>query len=90
MLSGAMTSRRNADGVLLEAQDDVAAEKVCPGACRPPPSRGQALEPVNRLARALAVGVVYRKDQVGAHANLNSTMALRLMTLEDAAEDQIT
>src|SRR3984893_5424079 len=51
----------NADGVLLEAQDDVAAEESLgsmpsPAFARagPPPSRGQALEPVNRLAVALA------------------------------------
>jgi hypothetical protein len=31
----------------------------------PPPSRGQALEPVDRLAVALAVGVAHRGEQMG-------------------------
>src|ERR1700730_5178990 len=67
----------NADGVLLEAQDDVAAEESLgsmpsPAFARagPPPSRGQALEPVNRLAVALAVGVVHRGEQAGRPGQL--------------------
>src|SRR6478609_7379701 len=36
----------------------------------PPPSRGQALEPVNRLAVAFAVRVVHRREQVGRPGQL--------------------
>src|SRR5260370_35889903 len=61
------------------------------GACRPPPSRGQALEPVNRLAVALAVGVVHRGEQVGrpGQLELDDGQGEAGMTLEDAGEDQI-
>src|SRR6202049_3490185 len=57
----------------------------------PPPSRGQALEPVNRLAVALAVGVVDRGKQVGApgQLELDDRQRERGMTLEDAGEHQI-
>jgi hypothetical protein len=37
--------------VLLETEHDVAVEEVA-GACRPPPSRGQALEPARRTTGA--------------------------------------
>src|SRR5229473_3489474 len=57
----------------------------------PPPSRGQALEPVNRLAVALAVGVVHRGEQVGRprQLELHDGQCQAGMTLEDAGEDQI-
>jgi len=61
------------------------------GACRPPPSRGQALEPVNRLAVALAVGVVHGGEQVGRlrQLELHDGQCEAGMTLEDAREDQV-
>src|SRR5260370_399550 len=57
----------------------------------PPPSRGQALEPVNRLAVALAVGVVHGGEQVGRprQLELHDGQCQAGMTLEDAGEDQI-
>src|ERR1700726_5266396 len=57
----------------------------------PPPSRGQALEPVNRLAVALAVGVVHGREQVGrpCQLELDDGHPEAGMTLEDAGEDQI-
>src|SRR6266436_2858399 len=57
----------------------------------PPPSRGQALEPVDRLAVALAVGVVHRREQVGRprQLELHDGQCEAGMTLEDAGEDQI-
>jgi hypothetical protein len=60
-------------------------------ACRPPPSRGQVLEPVNRLAVALAVGVVHGGEQVGRprQLELHDGQSKAGMTLEDAGEDQI-
>ena len=60
-------------------------------ACRPPPSRGQALEPLDRLAVALAVGVVHRGEQVGRprQLELNDGQGEAGMALEDAGEDQI-
>src|SRR5438128_1686346 len=56
-----------------------------------PPSRGQALEPVNRLAVALAVGVVHRGEQVGRPGQLELDDGQReaRMTLENTGEDQI-
>jgi hypothetical protein len=60
-------------------------------ACRPPPSRGQALEPVNRLAMALAVRVVHRREQLERPRQLefHNRQCEAGMTLEDAGEDQI-
>src|SRR6266851_9037118 len=57
----------------------------------PPPSRGQALEPVNRFAVALAVGVVHGGEQVGrpGQLELDDGHPEAGMTLEDAGEDQI-
>src|SRR4029077_1389032 len=57
----------------------------------PPLSRGQALEPVNRLAVALAGGVVHRREQVGRprQLELHDGQSKAGMTLEDAGEDQI-
>jgi hypothetical protein len=65
--------------------------RIRSGACRPPPSRGQALEPVNRLAVALAVCVVHRGEQVGrpSQLELDDGHPETGMTLEDAGEDQI-
>jgi hypothetical protein len=56
----------------------------------PPPSRGQALEPANRLAVALAVGVV-RGEQVGRQRQLelDDGQDEAGVALEDAGEDQI-
>src|SRR5271155_5608179 len=61
------------------------------GACRPPPSRGQALEPVNRLAVALAGRIVHRGEQVGRprQLELDEGHPGSGMRLEDAGEDQI-
>jgi hypothetical protein len=61
------------------------------GICRPPPSRGQALEPVNRLAVALAVCVVHGGEQVGRtrQLELDDGQGEVGMTLEDAGKDQI-
>jgi hypothetical protein len=58
----------------------------------PPPSRGQALEPVDRLAVALAVGVVHGREHVGRprQLELHDGHPEAGMTLEDAGEDQIT
>jgi hypothetical protein len=50
-------SETRIDGVLLEAQHDVAVEEVA--------WEHGVLEPVDRLAVALAVGVVHRGEQVG-------------------------
>jgi hypothetical protein len=50
-------SQANADGVLLEAQHDVAAEEVA--------REHAVLKPVNRLAVALAVCVVHGGEHVG-------------------------
>src|ERR1700719_1941203 len=57
----------------------------------PPPSRGQALEPVDRVAVALAVVVVHRGEQVGRprQLELHDGQCQAGMTLEDAGEDQI-
>jgi hypothetical protein len=57
----------------------------------PPPSRGQALEPVNRLAVALAVGVVHGGEQVGrpCQFELDDCQCQAGMTLEDAGEDHV-
>jgi len=57
----------------------------------PPLSRGQALEPLDRLAEALAVGVVHRGEQVGRprQLELNDGQGEAGMALEDAGEDQI-
>ena len=58
--AGADVAQANADRVLLQAQDDVLVEEDARVHAVPRPARGQGLEPVNRLAVALAVGVVYR------------------------------
>src|ERR1700730_11214424 len=60
-------SQANADGVLLEAQHNVAAAEVA--------RKHAILDPVNRLAVALAVRVVHRGRRWGAQASSNSTMA---------------
>src|SRR5712671_5689419 len=73
MLSGRMTSRRRmpmaSSGKLKTTlrRKKSLGSMPSPAFARagPPPSRGQALEPVNRLAVALAVGVVHRGEQVG-------------------------
>jgi len=56
-----------------------------------PPSRGQALEPVNPLAVALPVRVVHRGEQVGRPRQLefHDGQSKAGMTLHDAGEDQI-
>jgi hypothetical protein len=57
----------------------------------PPLSRGQALEAVDRLAVALAVGVVHRREQVGrpGQLELDDRHPEAGMTLEDAGEDHL-
>src|SRR6266571_909894 len=57
----------------------------------PPLSRGQALEPVNRLAVALAICVVHGGEQVGRprQLELDDGQGEAGMALEDAGEDQI-
>src|SRR5260370_41459046 len=57
----------------------------------PPPSRGQALEPVDRLAVALAVCVVHRGEQVERprQLELHDGQCEAGMTLEDPREAQI-
>src|SRR6266853_5824401 len=57
----------------------------------PPPSRGQALEAVNRLAVALAVGVVHRREQVGRprQLELDDGHPETRMALEGAGEDHV-
>src|SRR5258708_35756850 len=73
MLSGPMTSRRRMPMASSRKLKTTLRRKKSLGSmpspafarAGPPPSRGQALEPVNRLAVALAVGVVHRGEQVG-------------------------
>ena len=64
MLSTPMTSRGQ-----IRWRPPGSLRRRCAGrsrwaSCRPPPSRGRALESVDRLAAALAVGVVHRGDEV--------------------------
>src|SRR6202043_15901 len=99
MLSGPMTSRRRmpiASSWKLKTtsrRKKLLGSMPSPAFARagPPPSRGQALEPVNCLAVALAVGVVHRGEQVGrpCQLELHDGQCQAGMTLEDAGEDQI-
>ena len=68
----------------LEAQHDVAAEEVA--------RQHAILEPVNRLAVALAIRVVHGGERVGRprQPELHDGQREAGMTLEDAGEDQIT
>src|SRR5260370_39088378 len=79
MLSGPMTSRRRMPmasswklKTMLRWKKSLGS-MPSPASARagPPPSRGQALEPVNRLAVPLAVGVVHRGEQVGRPRQLD-------------------
>src|ERR1700719_1968387 len=99
MLSGPMTSRRRMPvasswklKTTLQRKKSLGS-MPSPAVARagPPPSRGQALEPVNRLAAALAVGVVHRREQVRrpGQLELHDGQCQAGMTPEDAGEDQI-
>src|SRR6266481_3290612 len=99
MLSGPMTSRRRMPTASSGKLKTTLRRKKSLGSmpspafarAGPPPSRGQALEPVNRLAVALAVCVVHRGEQVGrpGQLELDDSQGEAGMTLEDAGEDQI-
>jgi hypothetical protein len=90
MLSTPMTSRRRMP-MASSSSARRCGGRSRSGACRPPPSRGQALEPVNRLAVALAVRVVHRGEQVRRprQLELHDSQREAGMTLEHAGEDQI-
>src|SRR5580692_2230695 len=99
MLSGPMTSRRRMPTAFSWKLKTTLRRKKSLGSmpspafarAGPPLSRGQALEPLDRLAVALAVGVVHRGEQVGRprQLELNDGQGEAGMALEDAGEDQI-
>src|SRR6266481_1252525 len=99
MLSGPMTSRRRMPMASSWKLKTTLRRKKSLGSmpspafarAGPPPSRGQALEPVDRLAVALAVRVVHGGEQVGRprQLELHDGQSEPGMTLEDAGEDQI-
>ena len=76
-------SQTNTDGILLEAQYDVAVEKIV--------REHRVLEPVDRLTLALAVGVVHGGEYMGhpGQLELHDGDCQAGMTLEDAGEDQV-
>src|SRR6266851_3556332 len=83
MLSGPMTSRRRMPMASSWKLKTTLRRKKSLGSmpspafarAGPPPSRGQALEPVNRFAVALAVGVVHGGEQVGRPGQLELVVA---------------
>src|SRR5438132_807579 len=99
MLWGPMTSRRRMPMAFSWKLSTMLRRKKSLGSmpspafarAGPPLSRGQALEPVNRLAVALAIRVVHRGEQVGrpGQLELHDRQGEAGMPLEDAGEDQI-
>src|SRR6266851_7873218 len=98
MLSGPMTSRRRMPMASSWKLKTTLRRKKSLGSmpspafarAGPPPSRGQALEPVNRLAVALAVGIVHGREHVGrpGQLELHDGQCQARMTREDAGEDR--
>src|SRR5437870_6240196 len=91
MLSGPMTSRRRMPMASSWKLKTTLRRKNSLGSMPSPLWRGQALEPVNRLAVALAVGVVHRRKQVRrpGQLELDDRQGEAGMALEDAGEDQV-
>src|SRR5208282_5258638 len=91
MLSMPMTSRKRMPMASSWKLSTTLRWKKSLGSMPSPPSRGQALESVVRLAVALAVGVVHHREQVRRphQLELHDRQRGAGVTLEDAGEDQI-